>query len=183
METMILLFFKSIGILFLIIAGIVLLAAGLIHAVAYIEDKAYAAKRRIDTTIKAICVAHILLWFRHISVFIILYSLVVQYLFYSILDVYPAFEPTNWFFVGGTIGALVNHFLFLRELISNKLNVVEAVLYFVTFVWATPFCFFLSLGANDESFAVRNKKGRATLMGNLFKKIYSMNFEKRGLQQ
>ncbi|KAL0265788.1 UNVERIFIED_CONTAM: hypothetical protein PYX00_011503 [Menopon gallinae] len=154
----------------------------LIHAVAYIEDKAYAAKRRIDTTIKTICVAHILLWFRHVSVFIILYSLVVQYLFYSILDVYPAFEPTNWFFVGGTIGALVNHFLFLRELISNKLNVVEAVLYFVTFVWATPFCFFLSLGANDESFAVRNKKGRATLMGNLFKKIYSMNFERRGHQ-
>ena len=179
---MILLFFKSIAILVSIVGGIVLLGAGLLNSVSFIEDRAYAAKRRIDYIIRAICVCHIILWFRNVSVLIVLYSLAVQYIFYCILDVYPAFEPTNPFFVGGTVGALINHFLFLRELVLNKLNVVETVLYFVAFVWVTPFCFFLSLGANDESFATRNKKKRATLLGNLVKKVYVQNFAKENLK-
>ncbi len=178
---MIVLFLKSIGVLFAIIGAIVLLGAGLMHSVAFIEDRTYAAKRRIDVIIKVICVAHILLWVRGVSVFIVLFSLVVQYLFYALLDVYPAFEPTNAFFISGTICAFINHFLFLRELVVNKIGVTETIVYFVVFVWVTPFCFFLSLGANDESFATKNKKGRSTLIGNLFKKIYSKNVEKRAI--
>lgn len=176
---MLLIFLKSIGILVGIVSSIVLLGAGMMRAVSYIEDKAYASKRRIDFIIKTICVSHIILWLRKVSIFVVLYSLIVQYLFYSLLESYPAFEPTNWFFIGGTAGALINHFLFLRELVVNRLGVIETVFYFIVFVWATPFCFFLSLGANDESFATRNKKRRTTLIGQLFKKIYTQNFEKR----
>lgn len=175
---MIAIFLKSIGILVLCVGGVIFIGAGLARAVTYIEDKAYAAKRKIGNIIKVICAMHFVLWLRGVSVFIILYSLLVQYLFYSILDIYPAFEPTNYYFIAGTVGALINHFLFLRELVVNKLGVVELVLYFFFFVWTTPFCFFLSLGANDESFATRNKK-RTTILGNLIKKIYSQSISKR----
>ncbi|KCZ74374.1 hypothetical protein H311_04661, partial [Anncaliia algerae PRA109] len=130
-----------------------------------------AAKRRIELIIKIISALHVLLLFRGITKFLILFSLIAQFLFFSLLEDYPAFLPTNAYFLSGTICALINHFLFLRELVVNKLGVIETIIYFFVFVWITPFCFFLSLSANDENFAVKSKR-RETFIGKFIKKIY-----------
>ncbi|RVD92423.1 transmembrane adaptor Erv26 [Tubulinosema ratisbonensis] len=142
------------------------------RAVSFIEDRTYAAKRRIELIIKIISGLHSLLLLRNVSKLLILYSLIIQFVFFSLLEDYPAFLPTSPYFLGGTFGALINHFLFLRELVVDHINVLEAFVYFFLFVWATPFCFFLSLSANDESFAVKNRK-RETFIGKLIKKIYA----------
>ncbi|KAM0673090.1 hypothetical protein GVAV_003436 [Gurleya vavrai] len=151
-------FLKSISILFSMIAGLLAIAIGLYKAVEYIEDKTYAAKKRIEQIIIGVSLFHVILMFRGMSKLLLVYSLVIQYLFFSLLEIYPNIQPSNPTFICGSLMALVNHFLTLRCMILGNFYIVEMVLIFVFGVWSTPFCFFLSLSANDEALPVKGKK-------------------------
>jgi hypothetical protein len=155
-----------------VIALIVLAIAVLFRAMNFIEDQSYAAKRRITQIIQVISICHLILLLRGLPFFLTLFSLFVQTLFYSLLDNYPGFEPTSKLFLGGIGAAVVNHFLFLWQTMkSGGIGMVETIIYFIIFVWTTPFCFLLSLGVNDETFATK-KRRRETFVGRLIRRIY-----------
>ncbi|EJW01846.1 hypothetical protein EDEG_03675 [Edhazardia aedis USNM 41457] len=154
------------------IAALLAMAVGLYKAVEYIEDRTYAAKKKIEQIIIAISVAHIILLFRRVGFFIVIYSLVIQYIFYSLLEIYPYVQPTNLTFIVGSLMALGNHFLILRAMILNNNYLLEMIFAFLVFVWATPFCFFLSLSANDEAFPTTGKKN-STLIGKFIKRAFN----------
>jgi hypothetical protein len=145
------------------------LVIGLYKAVEYIEDKTYVAKKYIGIIIKGMSISHTLLLFRGVSILVILYSLSIQYIFYILLEIYPDVCPSNPTFIVGTCMALGNHFLMLRTMINGKHYVIEMILVFIFIVWTTPFCFFLSLSANDETLPSKGKK-TSTWIGRLMKK-------------
>lgn len=151
-------FVKSIFIMCLILFGFAGLGLGMYKAVEYIEDRTFAAKRKIEQIIIIISILHIFLIIRGISIFLVIYSLIIQFLFYSLLETYPNIQPTNLYFIIGSILALGNHFLMLRAMILGKNYLIEMVVSFFIFVWCTPFCFFLSLSANDETIPLKERK-------------------------
>lgn len=164
-------FLKSLGILAATVVGLLALGLGIVKAIDYVEDKAYAAKRHIETIIQISAGLHIILLLRGVSFFQILFSLTVQYAFYCLLDIYPLVKMDNPYFIYGTIASLLNHFLVIRLIFSrNAIYGMEIVFYFAL-IWITPFCFFLSLSANDEVLFAKGKKTAPnTLIGSLLKK-------------
>ncbi|KAM0686844.1 erv26 superfamily protein [Conglomerata obtusa] len=151
-------FIKSISVLLGVMTGLLSLGIGLYKAVEYIEDKTFAAKKKIEQIIIGISIFHLYMLIRGVSKLILIYSLVIQYLFYSLLDIYPNIQPSNPVFIAGSVMALGNHFLMLKAMILGNYFVAEMIIVFVVGVWCTPFCFFLSLSANDEALPVKGKK-------------------------
>lgn len=165
-------FLKSIFIVFGLIGALAGLGVGLYKAVEYIEDKTFAAKKKIEQMVIAISIGHVLLIFRGVNFFLVLYSLIIQGIFYTLLEVYPNINPANPTFIIGSILALGNHFLMLRSLILGNYYFVEMIFIFVVFVWTTPFAFFLSLSANDEALPIKGRKTN-TWIGRIVKQILS----------
>ncbi|KAM0677780.1 hypothetical protein BDAP_001630 [Binucleata daphniae] len=151
-------FIKSLFVICSLCVGLLALGIGLYKAVEYIEDKTFAAKKKIEQIIACICLFHVFMFFRNVGFFLIVYSLVIQYIFYSLLDIYPDIQPSNPSFICGSIMALGNHFFMLRSMILGNFYVLEMIVIFVVAVWCTPFCFFLSLSANDEALPTKGKK-------------------------
>lgn len=152
------------------------LGIGLYKAVEYIEDKTYAAKSKIEQIILVISLLHVILLFRGVNFFLIIYSLAIQGLFYTLLEIYPNISPGNPTFIVGSLMALGNHFLMLRAMIIGRHYLLEMIFAFIVFVWATPFCFFLSLSANDEALPIKGRKTN-TWIGRFVKSITKKNNE------
>lgn len=163
-------FLKSIFVIIAVFGCFAGLGIGMYKAVEYIEDKTYAAKRRIEQIIIAISALHIILVFRGVSIFLVIYSLIIQYIFYTLLETYPNVQAYNPLFIIGSLLALGNHFMMLRAMIIGHNYLIEMVFSFLVFVWATPFCFFLSLSANDDALPVKGKKTN-TLIKRIVKKF------------
>lgn len=167
---MIIEFFKSIFVFLGAIFGLVGLGLGIIKSIEYIEDKAYSAKNKIKRIIEISMFLHLYLIIRCKSIFQTAFSLSIQYAFYCMLEIYPIVKLDNPYFIYGTLASLVNHFLVIRLLFYRNLYSVE-VLFVFALIWITPFCFFISLSANDEVIVVKGKTTTNTLIGNLFKKL------------
>ncbi|KAF7682435.1 Testis Expressed Protein [Astathelohania contejeani] len=167
---MFVLFLKSILALVLVSSIIIGGGIGLYRAVNYIEEHTYAAKHRISIVIRSIMAFHLIVLLRGLPLSITLFSLVVQAIFYQLLDSYPLIRPNDPYFVAGTVLAFINHFLFLKVLVKGYLSLLESGLYFIIGVWTTPFCFFLSLSANDEAIMTKERRN-ATWLGNIFKSV------------
>lgn len=163
-------FIKSIALILILLATLTFLGIFLYKTVEYIEDKTFAAKVKIEQIIITISCLHILLIFRRVSFFLVIYSLVIQGIFYNLLQYYPNIQPSNPNFIIGSLMALGNHFLMLRSMILGNNYLVEMVLIFIVIVWCTPFCFFLSLSANDEALPVKGKKTN-TWIGKMLGKV------------
>lgn len=164
---MILLFFQSLLILGLIAALIIGAAIGLYQTVIYIEDHTMAFKDRIKQIIFAIGAIHVFMLFRGVSIFQVLFSGSIQYVFYNLYLKYPDFLISDPLLIIGSIMALVNHFLTLRLLIFN-FWVPEIILYFILCVWVTPFCFYVSLSANEDIMTDLHKRKKVqTMLGDL----------------
>lgn len=163
-------FFKSLVILVSSVVGLLGLGLGIIKAIDYIEDKAFAAKKRIKQIIEVSMGLHLYFLIRTGSFLHVLFSLSIQYSFYCMLDIYPIIKLDNPYFIYGTLASLVNHFLVIRMLFFKHLYSLE-VLSFFLLIWITPFCFFISLSANEEVIVVKGKTTCNTLIGNLLKKF------------
>jgi uncharacterized membrane protein YagU involved in acid resistance len=173
---MILPFAKSLLIFFGSIIALVAVGLGIIKSIEYIEDKAYSAKKKIKNIVLASMFLHLYLLIRGKSIFHTLFSLSIQYSFYCMLDIYPIIKLDNPLFIYGTLASLVNHFLVIRFLFYRRLYTIEVLSIFVL-IWITPFCFFISLSANDEVIVVKGKTTTNTLIGNFLKKILNRDGE------
>lgn len=171
---MLLQFLKSIIIVICLISSLGFAGLGLYKAVEYIEDKTYAAKKKIEQIIITIAILHLFLLFRGVNFFLILYSLSIQGTFYTLLESYPNINPGNPTFILGSVMSLGNHFFILRAMILGKHYIIETLFSFVVFVWATPFCFFLSLSANDEALPTKGKKTN-TWISSFVKRLTTKN--------
>lgn len=174
---MILLFVQSILILLAISAVVILAALFLYQVVVYVEDHAMAAKKRIESIIAVVSALHLLLLLRSVSIFQIIFSLSIQYIFYNLLMKYPNFSATDPYFILGSAMALINHFLVLRLLILNYW-IWEVIAYFLVFVWTTPFCFYVSLSVNDDMFVPMRNAKRETLLGSVLKRVMAKKANK-----
>ncbi|KAF9764555.1 Testis Expressed Sequence [Nosema granulosis] len=163
-------FFKSLLILAGSIIGLLGVGLGIIKAIDYIEDKAFAAKKRIKQIMEVSMALHLYFLIRGGGLFHVLFSLSIQYSFYCMLDIYPIIKLDNPYFIYGTLASLINHFLVIRMLFYRDLYSLEVMAFFLL-IWITPFCFFISLSANDEVIVVKGKTTCNTLVGNLLKKI------------
>lgn len=162
-------FFKSLFILAASVSGIIGFGVGIIKAIEYIEDKAYAAKKHIEKIIQVSALLHIILLFRGVSILQILFSLTIQYSFFCLLEAYPTIKMENPFFVYGSVASLINHFLVIRFLFTSKIRILEIVFHFLL-IWITPFCFFVSLSANDEVLIVSgDRKINNTFIGKILR--------------
>lgn len=151
-------FLDSIFVLIIVVGSILGLVLLIYKAVIFIENTPYAAKKKIEKLISAILISHLWLFFRHYSYFLVIFSFISNFLFYQMLEDYPKIQIESPFFISGIVCTLINHFMFLKVLAEYKIFVLEIFFYFAIFVWTTPFCFFLSLGANDD--LVDNSLGR-----------------------
>lgn len=163
-------FFKSLLLIATSITSLLGLGLGIVKAIDYIEDKAYAAKKHIEAIIQVSAALHIILLFRGVPIFQILFSLSIQYAFYCILDIYPLVKMDNPYFIYGTIASLLNHFLVIRLIFAKPAVYGLEIVFYFALIWITPFCFFLSLSANDEVLFVKGKTSSNTLIGNFLKK-------------
>lgn len=163
-------FLKSLFLILGSIGGLVGFGIGIVKAIDYIEDKAYAAKKHIEAIIQISAGLHVVLFFRGVSILQILFSLSIQYAFYCLLDIYPLVKMDNPYFIYGTLASLLNHFLVIRLIFSKSVVYGTEIVFYFALVWITPFCFFLSLSANDEVLFVRGKPSSNTLIGSLLKK-------------
>lgn len=168
---MFLLFFQSLIILALLASGIIGAAIGLYKTVVYIEDHTMAFKERILQIIMAVGVIHIIMLFRGVSIFQVIYSGCIQYIFYNLYLKYPYFQISDPFLIVGSLMALINHFLTLRLLIF-KFYIIEVIFYFIFSVWLTPFCFYVSLSANEDVMTdLERKKKVRTVLGDLIGRV------------
>ncbi|EOB13692.1 Protein TEX261 [Nosema bombycis CQ1] len=163
-------FLKSLLVVVGSIVGLLSVGLGIIKAIDYIEDKAFAAKKRIKQIIEISMGLHLYFLIRGGSFLHVLFSLSIQYSFYCMLDIYPIIKLDNPYFIYGTLASLVNHFLIIRMLFFRQFYSLEVICFFFL-IWITPFCFFISLSANDEVIVVKGKTTCNTLVGNLLKKI------------
>jgi hypothetical protein len=163
------LFFKSLFLVVAAVGGLLGIGLGIIKAIDYIEDQAYAAKKHIEKIVQVSMGLHVIMLLRGVSILQILFSLSIQYSFFCLLDLYPLIKMDNPYFIYGTIASLINHFLVIRLLFQHDIYGLEIVLYFLL-IWITPFCFFMSLSANDEVIFIKGKTSSNTLIGNFLKK-------------
>ncbi|KAF7697553.1 Testis Expressed Sequence [Cucumispora dikerogammari] len=163
-------FLKSIVFLIIGFSFIVGLVAIIYKSVLFIERKPHAAKKNIYSIIHTIAALHLLLLIRGYSKLLILYSLIIIFIFYQLMYNYPDVQIESPYFITGTVMTLINHFLYLRVLADNSHNVFEVLVYFIIFVWVVPFCFFLSLSANDMLIHEGGRK-RETYLYKLLKKV------------
>ncbi|WUR02346.1 testis expressed 261 (TEX261) [Vairimorpha necatrix] len=163
-------FLKSLFIFFGSIATLILIGLGIIKSIEYIEDQAYSAKKKIKNIIYGCVIAHLYFLIRGKSILHTAFSLSIQYSFFCLLQVYPIIKLDNPYFIYGTLASLVNHFLVIRFLFYRSLFTVEILSIFLL-IWITPFCFFISLSANDEVIIVKGKTTVNTMIGNYIKKI------------
>ncbi|EPR79338.1 Transmembrane adaptor Erv26, partial [Spraguea lophii 42_110] len=168
---MFLIFIQSLFIIVFIIALIIGLGFGLYYSVMYIEEHTYAAKDKIEMIIQGILILHIYLLLRGMRIFVIVFSLISNLIFYNLLSSYPYILASNVNFIAGCVAAFINHFLFLQTTIANNYNALEIILYFIIFVWVVPFCFFLSLTANDDTFPVKGNIKRKTWIGRILERV------------
>jgi hypothetical protein len=173
------LFFKSLFLVAAAVGGLLGIGLGIIKAIDYIEDQAYAAKKHIETIIQVSMGFHVIMLLRGVSIFQILFSLSIQYSFFCLLDLYPLIKMDNPYFIYGTVASLMNHFLVIRLLFQNNVLGLEIIFYFLL-IWITPFCFFISLSANDEVIFVKGKSSSSTLIGNFLKKYVLSHKNTRG---
>lgn len=168
---MLLLFFQSLGILLLISGGIIGCAIFLYKTVIYIEDHTMAFKSKLKDIIIFISLFHIILLLRGVNIFQLIYSVSIQFIFYNLYLKYPYFVISDPLLILGSIMALINHFLILRLLVFDY-YILEIITYFILCVWFTPFCFYVSLSANDELMTDlhKNKKVR-TIIGNMIERV------------
>jgi hypothetical protein len=164
----ILVFLKSIFFIGALLCALIGLGVGLYKAVEFIGDRTFAAKKRIEQIMIAISIFHVLLILRGVNFFLVLYSLSIQYVFYTLLKPYPNIQPSNPVFIAGSVMALGNHFLMLRSMILGNHYMIEMVIGFLVAVWMTPFCFYLSLSANDMALPFKGRK-TSTWIGRLIK--------------
>lgn len=165
-------FLKSLFLVAVSITVLFMFGLGIVNAIDYIEDKAYAAKKHIGTIIQVSSVLHAILLFRGVSILQILFSLSVQYAFYCLLDIYPLVKMDNPYFIYGTVASLLNHFLVIRLIFAKPAVYGLEIVFYFALIWITPFCFFLSLSANDEVLFVKGKATSNTLIGNLLKRYF-----------
>lgn len=170
---MFLLFFQSLLVLALIACGIIGAALGLYKTVIYIEDHTMAFKERILQIIMAVGLLHIFMVFRGVGLLHVLYSASIQYIFYNLYLKYPYFQISDPFLIVGSVMALINHFLTLRLLIF-KFSILEVIFYFIFCVWLVPFCFYVSLSANEDVLTDLDRKKKVrTVLGDLIGRVVS----------
>ncbi|KAH9410562.1 putative transmembrane adaptor Erv26 [Ordospora pajunii] len=167
---MISIFFKSLFLILGSVGGILAFGMGIIKAIDYIEDRAYAAKKYIATIVQISMGLHFVFLLRGVSILHILFSLSIQYSFYCLLELYPLVKMDNPYFIYGTIASLINHFLVIRMVFSKSKVYGLEIIFSFALIWITPFCFFLSLSANDEALMIKGKKASPTMIGNILKK-------------
>lgn len=167
---MMLVFVKSLFLIIGSIGSLLGIGLGIVKSIDYIEDRAYAAKKHIETIVQVSAGLHVVLLLRGVSFLQVLFSLSVQYSFYCLLDMYPLVKMDNPYFIYGTVASLINHFLTIRLIFSRSVVYGMEVVFYFVLIWVTPFCFFLSLSANDEALFVKGKTQSNTLVGNFLKK-------------
>ncbi|KRH92413.1 hypothetical protein M153_6262000310 [Pseudoloma neurophilia] len=168
---MFVLFIQSLGILALIAAAIVGAAIGLYKTVIYIEDHTIAFKETIFQIIMAVSFLHVVMLFRGVGILQVLFSAIIQFIFYNLYLKYPDFSLTDPFLITGSVMALINHFLVLRLLIF-QFWIPEVIFYFFFCVWFTPFCFYVSLSANEDIMTDLHRKKRVrTVLGDLIGRV------------
>ncbi|KAI5191459.1 hypothetical protein NECID01_1453 [Nematocida sp. AWRm77] len=170
-------FLKTLFIGGTIIACSVGFVAGLYKSIHFIEEYPNRAKERIQFLIYAVCGLHIVLLFRGISIFLLGFSLLCEFLFYNLLLDYPNIETSGAGFISALIMTFINHIAFLSTMVNHKFGLLEIVFYFIVIVWAVPFSFILSLTANDNIIALPGAKKpiRRTIAGKVIDALLSRN--------
>ena len=163
-------FLLSIFYLILGLGFIIGLVCTVWKSVIFIETRPHAAKKNITSLIHLVAILHIIPLIRGYSFKLLIYSELIVLIFYQLIYNYPDVQLDSPYFIIGTILTLINHFLFLRVLADNLYHPIEVVLYFCVFVWVVPFCFYLSLSANDMLIHEGGKK-RETYLGKFFKQL------------
>lgn len=163
-------FILSIFYLFIGIGSVIGLVCIIWRSVLFIETRPHAAKKNITTLIHSIAILHIVPLIRGYSLKLLIYSELIILIFYQLIYNYPDVQLDSPYFIIGTILTLVNHFLYLRVLADNSHHPLEVIFYFIIFVWVVPFCFYLSLSANDMLIHEGGKR-RETYLGKFFKEL------------
>jgi Transmembrane adaptor Erv26 len=172
---------KTLASIVFLAGGSILFVVGLYRAIHFIENHPTRAKRRIEYMIWILSLTHIFLYLRGFSLPCMVYSLVCQYTFYSMLPDYPNIDSSSPSFLLAVLMVFVNHFWYLVNMIRKQMGVVEIVVYFFVPVWATPFSFFLSLTANDDVIAgmYEKKKRVRTFAGKIIDKLLGESSAKK----
>lgn len=156
-----------------LIVGSTAFVVFLYRSIHFIEEHPTKSKERITLLIYSISLLHVFLLIRGFSLLNMVFSLLCQYMFYSLLPEYPSIETGGPGFIAALFMAFFNHFWYLNTMISRRMGAVEILIYFFVCVWATPFAFLLSLTANDDVIlGIGEKKAvRRTFAGKIIDKL------------
>jgi len=147
----------------------------LYKSIHYIEEYPNRAKEKIRILIYTISALHLLLLFRGFSIFVVVFSLICQFLFHNLLDDYPNVETGGAGFISAVVMTFINHMVFLSTMLQHKTGVAEIFFHFFVIVWAVPFSFFLSLTASDSIISLPGSKKpiRRTIAGKVIDTLLS----------
>lgn len=159
-------FFKTSAIFVAVVSALIGAGVGVVKAIDYIEENPHAAKSKIQMVVYGVVVAHIYLLITGVSIFHIIFSLVIQYTFNTFFSTYPIVKPEDPRFIFGVIASFVNHFLMIKHFFSLTPTIFSVIISFAI-IWITPFCFFFSMSASEDTLFASGsgKKGGKTYAG------------------
>jgi len=150
------------------LCGIVGIGIGAVRSINYIEENPYAAKEKIQMIVYGIIASHMFFMIIRLPLYVIIFSLTIQYAFNALFDSYPFIKPEDPKFLYGVLASLVNHFLLIKFFVGHSYGIIVVILSFII-IWATPFCFFFSMSAADDApFANHSGKSTKTYVGMAF---------------
>jgi len=135
----------------------VCLATGLYYIAEFVEEHTVITRRVIKYSIGLILFIYILLLiFESLPFTALLVGIAAHILFYSLLKDFPFIELTNMKFIASSALSVINHLLWFWHFTKNYSPFNEIVSFFLICVWLIPFCFFVSLSANDNALPTIN---------------------------
>lgn len=162
---MILDFLSTTSIFLFIIVILVGLGIGIIRAIDYIEENPHAAKSKIQAVLYLAVALHLFFLIIEVPLYHIIFSLSIHYTFNSFFSTYPVIKPEDPRFIYGVLGSFINHFLLIRFFFNKSPNILSVILSFFV-IWITPFSFFFSMSAAEDTlFVNRSKKDHKTYAG------------------
>lgn len=162
---MILYFLSFIGIGIGILFAVYSVATGLYYISELVEEYSVITKKLLFVCCLTIISIQVLMLFENeLPISNLFYSIFCSCWHYRLVEMFPFIAPSDPIFIISCLLSTINHFIWFYHFKSGYWSVEELTSFFGIIVWFLPFCFIISLSANDSTLphvAPSNQKNKS----------------------
>eukprot|EP01105_Mastigella_eilhardi_P005296 TRINITY_DN17042_c0_g1_i1.p1 TRINITY_DN17042_c0_g1~~TRINITY_DN17042_c0_g1_i1.p1 ORF type:complete len:202 (+),score=77.19 TRINITY_DN17042_c0_g1_i1:88-693(+) len=152
----------AVGLLFVCVC----LAQGLYFIAELVEEHTMIAKRILKYAITTVIVLHVLLFFfEELPTMELAVSFLAHIVYSWLLVRFPVVDLFSPQFILSTMMAVGSHCLWFKHFLFTWYSYTEMMAIFLVCVWLVPFCFFVSLSANEATLPYQSPTGTTPARG------------------